>query len=113
MPMKIARHLLPLAGALILLVFAGCAVHPTRANTYFAVNDHFNIGNTPYSILFGTAQPWGAITAWPVRIYTLDFRDEFVLRYPGNYLVFLNEHGDWEIIEREDLKEEIETDKLR
>ena len=99
--------LLVLASASLILL-AGCAVHPTRANTWFAVDDYFHLGHTPYSIRFGPAQPWGAVTAWPIRIYTLDYRDEFARQYPGDYYVFLNETGDWKVTEQDVLREEME-----
>jgi hypothetical protein len=112
-PMKrLGLSLLVFAGAALVLL-SGCAVHPTRANTWFAVDDYFQIGNTPYSILFGKAQPWGSVTAWPVRIYTLDYRDEFARKYPGDYFVILNEDGDWEVTERDVLREDLETARGR
>jgi len=112
-PVKsLALSLLLLASA-SLIPFTGCAVHPTRANTWFAVDGYFNIGNTPYSILFGKAQPWGSVTAWPIWIYTLDYRDEFARKHPGDYFVFLNEEGDWEVTERDILREDLEAEKSR
>ena len=82
----------------------GCSAPPTQVNTYQPVNEYFQLKGGPYSITFGHEQRWGSLTAWPITVYPLDYRDEFARKFGGNYLVFINKGRQWEVAEEGEME---------
>jgi hypothetical protein len=87
------------AGAL-----SGCTALPTQVNTYQPVNKYFQLKDEPYTISFGREQRWGPITAWPIAVTPLDFRDEFARNFSGRYLVFVNKAREWQVADEKELE---------
>ena len=77
---------------------------PNKANTARAVDEYFHLKNVPYAILFGREQLWGDSRVWPLELYPLDYRAEFERNYSGEYAVFKNESGEWQIAGVEEME---------
>jgi len=83
----------------------GCTSLPTQVNTYQPVNKYFQLNDEPYSISFGHEQLWGgALTAWPITVTPLDYRDAFARKFSGHYLVFINKARAWQVAEEKELE---------
>jgi len=88
---------------LLAAVAVGCrAGAPEKANTARAVDEYFHLGDTPYAILFGRERLWGDNRVWRIEVYPLNYRDEFERKYGGDYVVFKNESGQWQIADIEE-----------
>ncbi len=83
---------------------SGCTALPTQVNTYHSVTEYFQLKDEPYSISFGREERWGPLTAWPITVSPLDYRDEFARKFSGHYLVFINNSRAWQVAEEKELE---------
>lgn len=83
---------------------SGCRALPTQVNTYLPVDEYFQLNDEPYSIVFGSEEHWGTLTAWPITITPLNYQDEFALKFSGHYLVFIGKSREWQVAEEKELE---------